>query len=240
LAITIDDALDNPAASPGEGGRAASPDGRSSRPVARRRARPVSDAPITTLPRPVRLTRLRRISVYLVGAGLWLTGALWLLFHYVVGGGDGFAVSRNPLEPWWLTLHGGFGFASLWLLGLLWGVHIGAGWSSGQRRWSGGVTLGALVCLIVTGYLLYYLGDDRLRAGTSVLHWALGLALPVAFLAHRLARSRAGATVVDGSGQPCGFALESATLPPVGRGAEPAGPPPAMPSGPAPVTSERS
>jgi len=186
----------------------------------------------------VRLTRLRRIAVYLIGAGLWLTGALWLLSHYVVGGGDGFAMSRNPLEPWWLILHGGFGFASLWLLGLLWGVHIGAGWSSGQRRWSGGVTLGALVCLIGTGYLLYYLGDDRLRADASVLHWALGLALPVAFLIHRLARSRADATVVDGSSAPRGFELESATRPPAGRRAEPAGPPPAMPSGRASVTSE--
>jgi hypothetical protein len=166
--------------------------------------------PLAVSTRPARLTRQRRLGVYLVGGGLWLTGALWLGFHYVVRGGDGIALRRHPLEPWWLTLHGGFAYASLWVLGLLWGIHIVAGWSSGQRRWSGSLTLAALACLIVSGYLLYYLGDETLRAGTSVLHWALGLASPIVFLVHRLARKRQDAAVIGKASGAPGFGSESA------------------------------
>jgi hypothetical protein len=140
--------------------------------------------------RPAQLSRPRRYSVYLVGAGLWLSGALWLVFHYSVRGTGEFGPPRHPLEPWWLEAHGAFAFASLWLLGLLWGVHMMAGWATGQRRWSGGFALAALGVLVLSGFLLYYLGDDTLRAAASLLHWSLGLASPLAFFAHRGVRRR--------------------------------------------------
>ncbi len=159
--------------------------------------------------RPARLTRARRLLIYSVGAGLWLSGALWLVFHYFVHSAGAFGATRHPLEPWWLALHGGFAFASLWLLGLLWGVHIMAGWTSAQRRWSGGSVLATLGVLVVSGYLLYYAGDDTLRAGTSILHWTLGLALPTVFIVHRgVRRSRPAA-----DGEP----LASATVTPLAR-----------------------
>jgi hypothetical protein len=134
------------------------------------------------------LSRARRLGVYGVGIGLWLSGGLWLLFHYFVHVGGPFGSSPHPLEPWWLKLHGGFGFAGLWLLGLLWGAHIAYAWPQRRRRWSGGVLLGCMAWLVLSGYLLYYLGDEDLRAATSLLHWSLGLACPVVFLVHRLAR----------------------------------------------------
>lgn len=187
-------------------------------------------------PRPARLTRPRRLGVYLIGGGLWLSGVLWLVFHYFVGGGDAFALTRHPLESWWLRLHGAFGFASLWVLGLLWGVHIVAGWSSGQRRWSGSLALLVLACLIVSGYLLYYLGDDRLRTGTSVLHWGLGLGTPIAFLMHRLARNRASA--LDQTAAPAGFGREPTLDIPAGTRPDPRRGTLAPPSGRSALTSE--
>jgi hypothetical protein len=135
----------------------------------------------------LRLPRAHHVAVYAIGIGLWLSGGLWLLFHYFVQHPGPFGPVPNPLEPWWLKLHGAFAFAAIWIFGLLWGVHIVAGWYTGRRRGTGGLLAAVLGWLVVSGYLLYYLGDETLRPLVSLLHWSIGLALPAAFAAHRLA-----------------------------------------------------
>ena len=151
--------------------------------------------------RPARLTRRRRLGVYVIGLGVWLSGTLWLLFHYFAVQTGPFGPEPHPLESWWLKLHGAFAFATLWIFGLLWGVHLVKGWSAGQRRWSGGLLVGALLWFVISGYLLYYVGDDDVRAVLSVLHWASGLAAPALFLVHRFQRSPSVATAATGKPQ---------------------------------------
>jgi hypothetical protein len=135
-----------------------------------------------------RLGRRRRWALYIVGTGVWLTGGLWLLFHYFFVEEGEFGPTANPLEPWWLKLHGAFAFAAVWMFGLLWGIHIAKLWPHRRRRWSGGILTGVFVLLILSGYLLYYLGDDRIRPLISALHWVIGLACPIFFAWHRLRR----------------------------------------------------
>ncbi|HLH36916.1 MAG TPA: hypothetical protein VKX41_19750 [Alloacidobacterium sp.] len=127
-----------------------------------------------------------RMAIYVTGVGVWLTGGLWLLYHYFLVKQGEFGPETNPLEPWWLKLHGAFAFAAMWLFGLLWGVHISKAWPHKRRRWSGGVTAGLLIWLTLSGYLLYYIGDERIRPVVSLLHWVVGLGLPLAFLWHRV------------------------------------------------------
>jgi hypothetical protein len=91
------------------------------------------------------------------------------------------------MEFFSIAAHGAFGFASLWLLGLLWSVHIPAGWRSLRRRWSGSIMFGVAALLIVSGFLLYYLSADMIPI-VSMLHWGIGLACPALFLLHRFAR----------------------------------------------------
>jgi hypothetical protein len=134
---------------------------------------------------PIKLGRGGRLSVYLICAGLWLSGAAWLVFHYFMQTPSEFGPQPNPLEPWWLRMHGAFAFGALWMLGVLSTAHIVNAWNSGRRRWSGGLMLGAAVVMSVTGYLLYYLGDEALRGATAVAHWSLGLAAVVIFIWHR-------------------------------------------------------
>ena len=138
------------------------------------------------------LSRPRRLALYIIGIGVWLSGGLWLLFHYFLVQQGEFGPTPHPLEPWWLKLHGAFAFATIWIFGLLWGVHVTRFWPSGRRRWSGGVMTGVLAWLIVSGYLLYYIGEDKARSVVSILHWGLGLACPVFFLWHRIHRKRRG------------------------------------------------
>jgi hypothetical protein len=73
----------------------------------------------------------------------------------------------------------------MWIFGLVWGVHVSKAWPYARRRWSGGAMTGVLAWLIVSGYLLYYTGNESARAVVSVLHWVIGLACPIVFFWHR-------------------------------------------------------
>lgn len=137
------------------------------------------------------LGRGRRWGLYLTGTGVWLTGGLWLVYHYFLVTQGEFGPTANPLEAWWLKLHGAFSFAAVWMLGLLWGIHVTKLWPHKRRRWSGGILTGVFAFFIVSGYLLYYVGDDRVRPVISALHWGIGLAGPVLFVWHRLGRGAA-------------------------------------------------
>ncbi|HEY1212563.1 MAG TPA: hypothetical protein VGE93_02920, partial [Bryobacteraceae bacterium] len=58
-------------------------------------------------PRPsYRLPRRRQLALYSIGIGVWLTGGLWLLFHYLLVRQGEFGPQTHPLEPWSLKLHG--------------------------------------------------------------------------------------------------------------------------------------
>ncbi|MDE2494275.1 MAG: hypothetical protein KGL97_10295 [Alphaproteobacteria bacterium] len=139
---------------------------------------------------PIPLTSVRRWLIYGIGIGVWTSGILWLLFHYFMMRDTKFDPAPDPLEPWWLAIHAGFGFVAVWMMGLLWGVHIVGGWKMRRHRVSGSSLLASLVLLVVSGYLLYYLGGDQSRAIVNLTHWVIGLALPVPFLAHFLVRNR--------------------------------------------------
>jgi hypothetical protein len=83
-------------------------------------------------------------------------------------------------------MHGAFAVAAIWMFGLLWSVHVTKLWPLSWRRWSGGLMAGVAAWLIVSGYLLYYVGDDKARSVVSLLHWGIGLAAPVFFFWHRI------------------------------------------------------
>jgi hypothetical protein len=126
------------------------------------------------------------LALYIIGTGVWLSGGLWLLYHYFFVQQGEFGPAANPLEAWWLKLHGAFAFAAIWIFGLLWGAHVTKLWPSSRRRWSGSIMTGVLVWLILSGYLLYYVGEEKSRSIVSILHWSIGLACPFFFLWHRI------------------------------------------------------
>jgi hypothetical protein len=128
--------------------------------------------------------------VYAVSVGIWLSGGLWLLFHYFLVRRTAFGPAPHPLERWWLATHGAMAFASLWLMGFLWATHIVRRWKLRRHRKTGGTLFVIMVVLIVSGLLLYYLPSDELRSPTAMVHWVIGLAMPLALMAHWLIRAR--------------------------------------------------
>ena len=134
----------------------------------------------------VHLARFNRWTLYVIGIGVWFSGVLWLLFHYFFVEQGEFGPKVHPLEPVWLKVHGAFAFAAIWIFGILWGTHVTKAWPGMRRRWSGGILVGTFLWLVLSAYLLYYVGSESARSVVSILHWGIGLASPICFGFHRL------------------------------------------------------
>jgi len=129
-----------------------------------------------------------------IAVGVWMSGAAWLWVHYLAKPHEAFGMPGNSAETGWLKVHGAFAFLAIWGGGFLWGFHINKAWPRHQQRWSGGSLFVVLLVLILSGYLLYYVADEGSRQTLSLVHWIVGLGLPLAYLTHRLTRTVAGAT----------------------------------------------
>jgi hypothetical protein len=138
-----------------------------------------------------RSAKLARWQIWLLclsGTALWLTGAGWLLLHYFGQVSGEFGPQINPLEPWFMRAHGFVLIPALLGFGGLFVAHMPKGWKVKSQRILG-IALTALVgVLILSGYMLYYVGSEELRDWTSIIHWGIGLCVPVIFIWHTMAR----------------------------------------------------
>jgi len=131
----------------------------------------------------VPLPRLLRATLYGVGALLWVSGAMWLVLHYVFPQSTAFGPLPNPWEAPLMRVHGLIAVSAVFLIGWMMAAHVTVRWASERNRRSGLVLGSVALLLIITGYALYYTtgaGHDA----AALAHEAIGvLALPAA-LAH--------------------------------------------------------
>ena len=92
--------------------------------------------------------------------------------------------STNPAENWLLKAHGAAAMLVLILLGTLLPLHMKFALRAGRNLRTGLTLFGVFSFLSVTGYGLYYAGDEHLRAWTSAAHLWVGLSLPVIMSLH--------------------------------------------------------
>ena len=142
-------------------------------------------------PRPTghHLARWQRLSVYAVGASLFVTGMAWLGVHYLVGAGTG--ELPHPLEAWCMQLHGLAAFAGLFVFGVMAAAHLPHGWRLSRRlRWAHQRRSGIVLCslaatLALSGYLLYYYAPEWVRPSMGWIHAVAGAAMAIALAVHR-------------------------------------------------------
>jgi cytochrome b561 len=134
-------------------------------------------------PRPdsIRLKRLQRYFLYAVLVLLFLSGVAWEYWNYFAAWPQDFETSA---KAWAMKIHGAAAMAVLVLIGMLLSAHVRFAWRARRNRTNGSVFLSAFAVLTITGYGLYYAGGERLRAWTSWIHLAVGLALPILLLIH--------------------------------------------------------
>jgi hypothetical protein len=127
--------------------------------------------------------RALRATVYGVAALLWLSGALWLVLHYVFPQSTPFGALPNPWEAPLMRVHGLIGVCAVFLIGWMMAAHVTVQWPSRRNRSSGLLLGAAALLLIVSGYALYYTTGSPHDAA-AVAHEAIGVLSPVAALAH--------------------------------------------------------
>jgi hypothetical protein len=126
---------------------------------------------------------------------LLVSGAGWLVAHYLLQGPSDFPGAPHPSEAWWMRLHGAAAMGLLVTFGMVLTHHVRSGWRQHVNRTSGVVNIVLIGVLALSAYGLYYVVDDRARAFIGITHWIVGLvaagALPLhVILGRRLAAVR--------------------------------------------------
>ena len=135
----------------------------------------------------LRLERWHRRSLYACVGVLHLSGAAWLIARYFLRAAGEFGETVHPIEPWAIKLHGAAVMLVLFFLGTLLNSHVRRAIKSRRNLVSGWSMIGVMFFLTMTGFVLYYLASESTRPVWSLLHWAVGLAVPVMILVHMLA-----------------------------------------------------
>ncbi|TWB60586.1 hypothetical protein [Nitrospirillum viridazoti] len=120
-----------------------------------------------------------------------LTGLVWMVLHYGHGliGMDGRAA--RSVEAWCMKLHGAAVMAALVAFGSVLPHHVRLAWRARRHRLSGGGLIAAVLTLVLTGYGLYYLGDEDWHDYASWGHQVLAAAAVAACLIHLRSDRRA-------------------------------------------------
>jgi len=128
--------------------------------------------------RGIQLSSRHKRWFYAVSVTLFLSGAVWVLFGWLAKRNETCADFSQALKPWLLKLHGAAAMTFLVALGILIPTHLKRAWRAQRNRVNGGFFVTMMALLVVTGYGLYYFGDDRWRSAASWIHLLLGFGTP--------------------------------------------------------------
>jgi len=138
---------------------------------------------------PVRLPDWQRITIYMVGMSVAVSGLLWFGITQINDPDDIFSVWLT-VERAVRTVHGSIALAMLAIIGSVLPVHVRLGWRGKLNRISGTSLLAALALLALTGGALYYVADDAWRFVTIWIHQIVGVLSIAICVVHRRGRLR--------------------------------------------------
>ena len=132
--------------------------------------------------------RRQRAALWGVTLLLWVTGAAWWMLGRLAQGPR--ELDAGSWRQRLIAAHGLGAVLFAVVLGSLVPRHVLRGWRAGANRPTGAVAVAAGALLALTGWALYYTGDERLREWIAAGHLWGGLALPAAIAAHVLVGRR--------------------------------------------------
>lgn len=133
---------------------------------------------------PMRLSQRHERWIYAVGTLILVSGLGWLVDHFLFAGSAEFGDAHADSEPLWLRLHGAAAMAGLVVFGSLFPGHIVRAWRSRTNHISGLFMFGLVTLLVLTGYGLYYVGDEQTRPWISTVHWLAGVVVAAGLVLH--------------------------------------------------------
>ena len=131
-----------------------------------------------------------------------LTGIIFAVMKYAMKSSDPFAVVNHPLQPYMLAAHVVIAPFLVFAFGWVFTNHIWPGFTSGiaRKRKSGLWSMGAIVPMVLSGYLLQVSTADATRQAMAVAHWIASALFVVAYVIH-LVTKKAARTLVSPKGR---------------------------------------
>lgn len=122
-----------------------------------------------------------------------LTGIVFAVMKYAMKSSDPFAVVNHPLQPYMLAAHVVVAPFLVFAFGWVFTNHIWPGFSSGiaRKRKSGLWSMGAIVPMVLSGYLLQVSTADATRQAMAIAHWISSALFVVAYVIHLLTKKAA-------------------------------------------------
>ena len=125
----------------------------------------------------IKLHPIQKYCTYIGFIAVAVSGVWWSFLHDLI------ASKASDLMHNLLVIHGAFAFVSMMLVGALMPQHIRMAWHAKRNRMSGGVMTAIVLIIIVSGFGLYYAGEDY-RDLVKWVHLGLGLLSIAALLLH--------------------------------------------------------
>jgi hypothetical protein len=142
--------------------------------------------------RGLQLSPRQRRLLYAASLLLFLSGVSWAWANHLDETAQAGPALRD-LKPWLLKVHGFNALGFVLMLGMLLTGHVRRGWHAHKNRKNGAFFLTAVSLLTLSGYMLYYLGNETWRNISSQFHLWLGLAAPLLLAWHVWAGRKATA-----------------------------------------------
>jgi hypothetical protein len=133
--------------------------------------------------RGLQMGRRQKYLLYAACLALFLSGISWAWIHHLDEAGR----ASDNLVNWktrLIAVHGFSAMVFVLLLGAVLGGHVRRAWHARKNRKNGVFFLSLVILLTLSGYTLYYLGDENQRAMLSNFHLWLGISAPAFLLLH--------------------------------------------------------
>ena len=126
----------------------------------------------------------QRAAIYLILGLLWLSGCTWFLLEQFFARPGRFGPTPPPWQPPLLLLHGVVAIAGMYLLGWVSARHVVRWWPGRSRRWSGATLATFLALLVISGFALFFVSEDRWQRVAALSHDGLGLGVTIFGIQH--------------------------------------------------------
>lgn len=133
--------------------------------------------------RGLQLSWRHRLMLYTVSAVLLVSGVAWAWIQRL-DESESVSDTLRVVKSLLLKTHGFAAVGFVLLLGTLLSAHVRRSWQARKNRSNGGFFFVAVSLLTLSGYALYYLGDEAWRKAVSGFHFWLGVLAPFLLVWH--------------------------------------------------------
>ncbi|MGK2856548.1 MAG: hypothetical protein ACSLFQ_05020 [Thermoanaerobaculia bacterium] len=143
------------------------------------------------------MTPAQKLLLNATTAILTITGAVFAWMKYFMKTDDPFAVANHPWQPHMLHIHVVAAPVAVFVIGAIWAAHVKPKHEAGikSRRKTGLAALWMIAPMVLSGYLMQVLTNERLVEAMKITHWVSSALFVVGLFVHQLLRKNGNGAV---------------------------------------------